>query len=120
MKRRYDVGTDLKPAKAALNFTGNRKRSPNLIPCMSAPSADALEEVIKDINYIAGKKVSAITAIEALLHYWILETKRRPRTEVAMQLNAGRLLAHKRRAAKQKEGQEDYEALAERLLEALH
>lgn len=122
MKRRYDVGTDLKPAPPLLSFKEGKLNSPgpNLAPCMSTPSEDALKEVIRDIQYISGKKVSPIVAIEALLHYWILETKRRSRTEVALQLNAGRLLAHKRRATKQKDEKEGYEAIAERLLAALH
>lgn len=53
MKRRYDVGTDLKPAKASIRFSLYPHRTApddlDLMPFLSPTSQDDLQEVEEDL-----------------------------------------------------------------------
>ena len=125
MKRRYDVGTDLKPAKASIRFSLYPHRTApddlDLMPFLSRTSRDDLQEVEEDLKFISGKdSVDHQYIVEALLQFYLIETTKRPRVRVAADLHKAAQFAYRRMRRHKEALCDEYEALAERLLDALN
>ncbi|MEE2001647.1 hypothetical protein QWY20_09300 [Alkalimonas sp. MEB108] len=123
MKKLIDVQSELKTPQAAVRLSkmGRQDKDEKIldIPLTCESSRKALKELMSDVRFVSGHNVSPLIAFEMLLHYWLMEIKRAPRAVVAVRLNSARKFAHKMRQHDTQAANAEYEAIADRLLNAL-
>lgn len=124
MKKIIDVKNELKAPQASIRTSGPKLKDPHSeifgIPLTCESSRQALKELIDDIRFVSGKTVTPLIAFEALLHYWKFQTSQNSRLEVAINVDAARRFAYKRRMQEQTKIDKEYEVIADRLLNALN
>ena len=122
MKKHIDAKTELKKPKTFVQKTPviKRERYPDLHRFLRPHSQETLNEVLADLKFVTGREdFHPFQLIDVFLHYWIHETRRKGRSEVAKDLLSAQSYAYRRTKEHQKKLRKGYEQVAERLLEAL-
>lgn len=121
-KKIIDVKSELKKPKTFVQKSAvtKPKRFPDVYPFLRPHSKETLKEVLGDLKFVTGReKIIPFELFDVFLHYWIHETRRKGRSEVAKDLLAAQSYAYRRTKDHQKELRKGYDQAADRLLEAL-
>jgi hypothetical protein len=94
---------------------------PNIFPFLNEPTKETLNEIIGDLSFLTGKdRLDPLDLFEVFVHFWIHETNKRPRMDIARRLHAARRYAYRREKEYITARRKEYEDIADRLLDTLN
>jgi hypothetical protein len=121
-KTHYDAKSDLKPAQGSVQRTSTftTMTKPDILPFLSDPAKNTLNEIIDDLTFLTGRApLDPFDLFEVFIHFWIHETNKNQRMDIARKLHAARRFAYRRGKEHEEAKEQELEDIADRLLAAL-